>query len=498
MLTLLVRAFLGRTVQFCGTPDACYYLGLGQSLARGEGFRARFLFDFQQAHPTLPNTGLEYWRPGVSLLLQVLRPFGGVTLRGGVLLATLGGLVFAAAVWHVARRAGCSGWTALGALAICLTLQPVWVNSLSPDSGIFYGAAVAWFLALMTVRWQGYAADLLALGCVLLAYLIRNDVAVLLFVPFAVVLLLRQRAKTAPAWWSSALVLGYLLALLPMHLIYHQVLGTAFPPGTSRVLWLWDLGDFSRYAEPATPARLLQHGIGALLRLRLVTLASILYRVPVLMLGFPSLLFLPVLLVRRAGSPVRLPEWAGTAAFGLTTLAVYALVLPAVGGFAALRSAMGILPFACVLVVLAIRSSTSDRRIAAVLLAGIALANALGGFMDARRLIADANLFAETDRAEAAALRTAGALPGQAVIMINDPVQFSVTTGYATVALPGNGPAAMGEVVRLYGVTDVLLDSLHPPVALPVLLGSLPPAQVTELPEEHTLLLHLAHTPAKP
>lgn len=506
VLALGLRALLARQVQFCGTPDACYYLSLGQSLAAGKGFQARFLFDYQQAHPALPNTGLEYWRPGVSLLLLLLKPLGGVTLRGGVMLAALTGVLFAAAAWHIARRAGQSRWIALGALALCLFLEPTWIGSLSPDSGVFYGVCVAWFLALLTVRWQGYGADLAALGCVALAYLIRNDLAVLLLLPLLAVLWLRRResaikARTAPGWWTWAMLGGFFLALVPMHVVYWRVLGTAFPAGTARVLFLWDLGDFSRYGEPVSLHTLLAHGATGLIAQRVTTLATVLYRVGALMLGFPALLFLPVLLMRDsrdgAAARTRLPEWVGPALFAAVALAVYALVLPAIGGFSALRTAMGLLPLLCVLVVLAIARAARTPRLAAVLVCGVVGANAVSGLMESRRVLADGNAIAANDRAEAGALRALGADPRRAVVLTGDPVQFSATTGFAAVALPGNGLRAMAAAARDFGVTHVILDSNALPAPLPELRSRFGAVGATELAGEHRLILELRAVAAK-
>ena len=75
--------------------------------------------------------------------------------------------------------------------------------------------------------------------------------------------------------------------------------------------------------------------------------ATIIYRVLVLMLGYPALVFLPTLAVRDGGQKngaARLPELAGPVAFGAIVLLVYCLVLPAVGLFSALRSSTALMP----------------------------------------------------------------------------------------------------------------------------------------------------------
>src|SRR5581483_8696685 len=171
LFVVAVRVWFARKVTFCGTPDSCYALGVAQDLARNHAFRVPFLFDLQLNHLAVPNTGLEYWRPGVSLLFALLKPFGGVTLHGALVIATLAGVVWASAAWFVAERATASRKIALASYALCLLLSPGWGGSLTPDPTLFYAAAIAWFLALFTVKRQGLVQDVLALVCVGVAYM---------------------------------------------------------------------------------------------------------------------------------------------------------------------------------------------------------------------------------------------------------------------------------------------------------------------------------------
>ena len=510
----LLRVLLSRPLSFCGTPDACFYLGMAQSLAGGHGFHARFLYDFQQAHLALPNTGIEYWRPGISLLLLPLKLFGGITLQSSIVLTTLVGLLLAAAAWHIAVFNYADRRIALGAFALCLLSSPTWIGSATPDSGLYYGAAVAWFLALFTVRRQGLPQDLLALVCVCLAYLIRNDAAMLL-VPLAAVLWRRHTtatdhgiAKGSSPEYALLMLAGFLLALAPMHLLYRAVLGHAFPSGTLKVFFLNDLGDFVRYDDPVSLQTLLAHGVGHLLLFRVATLATVLYRVAVLMIGYPALIFLPGLfLTRRKGpapdayqrQPSRLlPEGTGPLSFALVTLLIYSLVLPAVGGFSALRTAVGLMPLISVLVVAAILRTVRTPRLAAWTAGAVIAANALSGLMEARRDLPLANMIGAADRDEAQGLASLGADPGRAVVLTNDPVQFSVTTGYAAVALPSNGLDAVAHAAHDFHATHVILDTNSLPASPAELAERLHPLRSTTLSREHSLILELPQTLPEP
>lgn len=499
LLVIAMRLWLARPLSFCGTPDACYYVGMAQNLATGHGFRARFLYDFQLPHLSLPNTGIEYWRPGISLLLYLLKPMGGATLHGSIAVTVLVGVLYAASAWHIAMQAYGDRRLALGSFALMLLSSPVWGASLTPDSALYYGAAVAWFLALFTVRWQGIWADIIALLCVCAAYLIRNDAALLLL-PLLAVLWARRRSGGggASAGYVGAVLIGFLIALVPMHLIYRAVLGTAFPGGTAQVLYLNDLSDFLLYKQPATLHTLLGHGVKHLLVFRLVTLFTVVYRILALMIGYAALVFLPGLFVRDAdgaGSREqttgrRWPDLTGPVVFLVAMLFVYTMVLPAIGGFSALRSAEGVMPFVSVLVMVAVVRVSRTPRVAVALATAVIVANAVSGLMDDRRDVPTMNKTGDADRKEAQALRAMGAGPANAVVITPDPVQFSVTTGYPAIATPGNGLDAVTQVARDFHATHVILDT-EDPATRDELNRRFHPLRSAVLVPEHTLILEL-------
>lgn len=517
-VVVVVRLWLGRRLAFCGTPDACYYLGMAQNLAAGQGFHARFLFDLQQAHLALPNTGIEYWRPGISLVLALLKPFGGVTLHSSVALTVLVGVLYAGSAWHLAMRAYGDRRLALGSFALTLLSSPAWTGSLTADSGLYYGAAVAWFLALFTVGWQGVIADVIALGCVCLAYMVRND-AVLLLAPMLAVLWGRYRSagksdgagsagrgKRSSIAYAAVMIVGFFSALAPMHLLYRAVLGTAFPGGTAQALYLNDLSDFLLYRQPVNVHTLLAHGVKHLVVFRLVTLFTVVYRIGALMIGYAALVFLPGLFLgeRNGGTaagvrnPVQQRQWpelTGALVFLVTILFVYSMVMPAIGGFSALRSAVGVMPLISVLVMVGIVRVARTPRVAVALASAVLIANTVSGFMDDRRDVPAMNKIGDVDRDEAKGLALMGATPANAVVLTNDPVQFSVTTGYSAVGMPINGLDAIAEVARDLHVTHVMLDTEALPAPSDELSRQLHPLRSAVLPTEHTLILELPHEP---
>lgn len=506
LAVLALRIWFARKVNFCGTPDSCYALGLAQGLAKYHVFHAPFLFDLQLRHLQVPNTGIEYWRPGVPLLLYLLRALNGTTLHGSLVITALAGVVWAAAAWVVAMRSTGNSRIALASYTLCLLLPPAWIGSLTPDPTLFYAAAIAWFLALFTVRRQGLVQDLIALFCVAAAYMIRND-AGLLLVPLVAVLayryhagaMARQRGETPSAGssfvYALAMLIGFFLALAPMHLLYRCVLGTAFPPGSSQALYLNDLTDFNKYGAPVSLHTMLSYGAKHLLAVRINTAALILYRVLALVLGYAALVFLPSLAVRgeRPGeAEASLPELVGPVYFGAAVFVVYSLVLPAVGVFSALRTATGLLPSVSVVVVLAILRCARTSRLAWALNCTVLAIYLVSGIMDDRRSIDPMNAIGDADRAEAKTLAEMGAEPGPGtIVMTPDPVQFSVTTGYPAIPMPSNGlDAITNEALDLHA-SHAILDGEHLPGSSAEVKEKLHPLQIRTVPGWSVLLLEL-------
>jgi hypothetical protein len=477
LLVALIECIFARKVTFCGTPDSCAYLALGESLSRHHGFRENFLFQYQFVAPHLPTHGIEYWRPGTSLLLLLALPFGGVTLHSSLAVTMLAGICLALAAWRIAMDYSGDRRLACAAYLLCLVLPPLWNAGLSPDSALFYGAFVAWFLALLRVHFRSYWEDVAALLCVAGVSLIRND-AILLLIPLLCVLWKRhcRRQPGASPAYATLLLLGFLAANLPVPLLDHAILGTALPPGAGGALYLTDLSELTAYAAPATLHTMLAHGLVALVKLRVTTLPQMLYRIIWVEIGVGAI-FLPILALRRDQKP-RLPELTGAFAFLASILFVYGLILPAIGGFSALRSFTGLLPLTAVLIVAAILSLDANSAVRRTLFAGVFVFYLLTGIMANRRAVAELNHSGDTLRRVASALSAEGLQPtSPAIIMTDDAAQFSETTGYAAIPLPSNGwPGIQAAIADLQPARlilspeeyDNLRDHLGTALAQPV------------------------------
>lgn len=492
---LLLRLWMGRQVTFCGVPDSCAYLALGESLSRHHGFAINFLYQYQFVGHHLPAHGIEYWRPGVSFLLLLAQPFGGVTLFSSMVIATLAGIALALAAWKIAMDYSGDRSLACGSYLVCLVLPQLWNGSLTADSTLFYGAFAAWFLALFTVRFQGYVTDALALFCVAAVDLIRND-SILLLIPLLVVLWMRWRSgqkKGNSVPYAVAIIVGYFTARVPMDVVNYDVLGNMFQGQSLHVLYLTDLSDLGRYNQPSTLHTMLAEGIAKLVRLRIATVPFIVYRMVFLEIGFAIIFLFGLTLQRRDNEPAALPELAGGLSFALTVLCIYGLVIPAVGIFSSLRSFAGILPLICVLIVLSMYRA-SPTGIVRRLIVAVLLFYSIEGIMADRRAVTTGNHIGDRDRLVAAYLAEHGAIAGHSsLVMTGDSAQFSETTGYPAIPLPSNGLLATQQAVHDFAPAYVLLNEEDGPNATQTqMLATLKPVNVAIVPETRMMVLTMA------
>src|SRR5215472_4542589 len=176
LAVLGLRLVLASHVAFCGWRDGCFYYTLARQLAGHHGFMLPFVWNYQVGNIQLPNPALQYWRPGMSLILALPSLVGDevTLLSAAVMNAVATVLLSLSAAWLAWRTIGDRLATLL-AYVLCLSLTPLWSLPLTPDSALFYAVAVAWFLALVSVEHSGIAGELFGVVLIGVAYFIRND-----------------------------------------------------------------------------------------------------------------------------------------------------------------------------------------------------------------------------------------------------------------------------------------------------------------------------------
>lgn len=486
-LTLATRLWMSLKVASCGVPDSCTYFALASALRNHHHFILNFLFDYQVPHPRLPATGLEYWRPGTSLLIVLFSPFGVTHLTAGIA-GLLAQLALGACAYVTALRFTGERILASISFLLCLSTPLLWQSSLFSDSQIFYAAAVGWFLFLFRADEVKFQRDIAAFLCSGLAYLIRND-AILLIGPLLIVLFMRMRGadySRKSVLRASTVLAGFLLSMAPALILTWKVTGSPFAPGSGRVIFLNDLSEFAVYGQALDRHSWLSPGVRMLAQLRLVTLLQSVHRTIFLLIGLESAFLLgSVRWIRGPEAGQRLiPYWS----FILILLGVYCMVLPGIGGLAFVRSIQALLPFLFSLVAIGIFEWSRDVRTAILLGCALVAYQSIDGATQAMHSVSRGR----ADRQQLLKMKNlivGNLLPGDAnpVVMSDFPAQFAVTTGLSSVPFPVNGPGAVRAAVQNFGVCCLVVTGRE----ADELQGTSFLSSVTPIPDSDMFLLYV-------
>ncbi len=457
-----VRLMVASRVEFCGWRDACFYYTLARQLADHHGFVLPFVWNYQVGDAQLPNPALQYWRPGMSLILALPSLFGrDVTLLSAAVLNAAATVVLSLSAAWLAWRALSDRAAALFAYVLCLTLSPLWTMPLTPDSALFYAVAAAWFLALVAVERCSLAGELLGVALIGVAYFIRND-AVVLGASLAGILAVRLvRAHgndiRGEMRRAAALAIAFLAALLPTHLLLAAVNGHFLNSAIDHVIFLRGLDDFRHYGGALDFHTWIADGIGTLVNVRVAALVATAHNVFVLCGQFPTLLALlgaAIVATRRRRD---YGGWfLGPALFFAALVGSYILVLPVIADHAVPRSVATLLPTFAVLAVIAVREVTTSVRAQAMIVGAAALLGVVHGLGTAHGMTAQFHRLRGEYLAEARLMEDVDGKRRPIVAMVESPAPFTTTTGIPSVPLPSNGIAGVQQAIARYGVTDVV------------------------------------------
>jgi hypothetical protein len=260
--------------------------------------------------------------------------------------------------------------------------------------------------------------------------------------------------------YTIGLAGGFLLALLPAHLLTYLLTGQPANSSIGAVLFLNDLADFSRYGDNLDFATWIGQGVRRLVVLRVSVFMQIVHHLlvlfgePVTMMALIAALF-GVLSNRRAAF---LSGLIGPFSFLVAIVVVYSVALPAIGDHATLRSFTGLLPVLAALAAVGSAEITSTRRGFVALAAGVAAFSAIDGVDRARTELDKGRKALAEYRSEARIIEQASRSAEPALAMVRNPAVFTTTTGIRSVSLPTNGSLAVQAAARKFGATAIVTD----------------------------------------
>jgi len=474
LLAALWGGVLALAVQQPGYTDAYYYFNAAQRLAMGHGLTDATLWVYLNAPDHLPGPSHTYWMPLASLAQAASMALFGASF-GGAQVASLLAFVGLAALgaW--------TGWTIGG------TLRMLWLSALlvlfsgfftpfwtTTDTFALFGlVGAACLLALGQGRATGRPRWFALAGTLAgLAHLARADGALLAGV-VVLVALWPGRSVTRRGAIAATLsgALAYALVMLPWLLRNLAETGAPLPLGGAAAIWLRGYDELANYPPGASASAFFDWGLGNILRSRWDALRASLGTFVAVETWVVLGPFALAGLWRRRRDPLALGVALYAAALHIVMTVIFAY--PGMRG-GLFHSSAALLPFwaAYGLVGLDAGVGWAARRrrwpraqaqavfsgaliaMAALLSVGVLLTrlpawNASG--QDAAALLAD--------------------LPGEAVIMANDPPAIYYHTGRAGVVVPNASPAAIPEIAARYGVTHLLLDANRTAPFAPLFAG---------------------------
>jgi hypothetical protein len=468
--------------------DAHYYFGGALQLARGHGFTEPYVWNYLGPARALPAPSHLYWMPLTSLVaapfIALAELLAGRALPNDMLFrAAQIPMVLAASAlppltYAVAHRITGRRRHALAAAALTTFSAFYFPNWPNTDAFAVFALAAAGAIFVHVHRPAGRYTPLVTGLLCGLAHLARADGVLVLLSLLAFVAVTSRPATLSPVTRHLALIsLGYCVIMAPWFLRNLLVAGAPLAPGGTRALWLTSYDDLFVY-DPAllTFDRFLAPGWGAIARDKWEALASNLQSFVATQTNIFGLPFVLVGGWRLRGE--RLVQLA--LLYGLALLAAMSLAFTFPGprgGF--FHSATALLPFVWP-VALAGLDAVVDfiaRRLrhwqpekskpvftTLFVLGGVALTVAVAW----GKLIGADPRDPPSAQADRVYAEVGAALPGDAVVAVNNPPAFHYFTGRAAIVIPNGGPEELLRAMDDFGARWLVLDRNIVPALWPL------------------------------
>ncbi len=472
VLGLCVAGLAAVWVQAPGYMDADYYQATAERLASGQGFTEPFLWNYLDDPSGLPHPSHLYWMPLTSLVAAVPMTLFGIHFRIAqipfiLLIASLP-LLTASTALHLGlgeRKAWLAG------LLACTSgfYLPYFVTTDTFSIFAVLGSVSLWMMAMAArkptaLRWLFVGAFI---G---LAHMARADGLLLLVPAMLAVWYAGSRRFSA----AVLVLVGYGILMAPWWTRNTLLLGTPFPQGASRSIWLVRYDELYSYpASILTPERWWNAGWETLLQTRgealLTNLQSLLA-----VNGYVYLAPLMIVGIQRCWKHalVRIAM-----AYLILLILVMSLVFPHIGargGF--FHSSAALMPVLWALAVEGLERIVfwvGERRgwepvqpLAVFNTAAITLGAVLAVFLYWGRVIgpdpsrpvwaSSSALYSDVEEQ----LKALDPEPG--IVAVNNPPGFHRASDLEAVVIPNGDTDTLHQVVERYDVEWIVLEANHP------------------------------------
>ncbi len=519
----LVGAFaITRLIAAPGYTDVYYHFNAAARLASGQGLTDPYVWTYIGALDHLPMPSHLYWMPLTSVIAGLSMSLFGVSYAVAQLpFVLLFALTACVGFWLGGRIGGTArhAWVAGLVTLFSGFYTKFWgeIDTFAPYALvgslclIFMGVGAGFKPAPTEARQvvplrRALFVWFLAGALAALGHLTRADGLLLLIVGVLVILWegwrtraqhVSHRTMGAPlreiGLSLAALMVGYLLVMLPYFFRNLQAIGSPLPLGGTQSIWFGEYNDIFNFPPDSSPATLFAHGLDAFIQSRstalvnnfwtLVAVEGLIVMTPLMLIGW-----------WRRRDPLLLPF--GLYALGLHLAMTFVFPFPGYRG-GLLHSAAALIPFWAALGVAGLddavdwiarrRRRWNPRSAKAVFSGGlVAVAVCLSAYIGVTGQVAA--------RTPVLYLELKQKLPADARILSDDPPELYYYTGMGGATLPNDPPEALLDVARRYHIDYLLLkdDAGSIPAPLLSILDS-PPDFLTPLPFDSARLYAIHH-----
>ncbi len=452
--------------------DAEYYFAGAISLSRGDGFADNFIWNYLSDPTSLPVPSHQYWMPLTSILSALSLDLFEGQFRSAQLPFIILTIAIPLISAYLALRFHGDSKLAMysGLFAIfSVIFLPFMVTTDTFGLYMLLGAGFFWLLTeniqIQKIR------NWIVVGIIsAAAHLARADG--LLFMVVALLTIWITGKRRGPS--TLYVLIGYALTMLPWWLHNLDVTGAIMSPNSTKVLWTLSYDElFSYPSAKLTIEHWLSAGIGEIVGVRL---NALLQNIQSLVL-VNGMVFLGPFMVIGAVRFRERPLIRLCAGYLVLLLIIMSLVFPfsgARGGF--FHSSSAVMPFLWVLAPIGLFESIkfgAERRgwdlvgaqkvfgAAAVILAllttvGLFYIRVIGSGKEETVWSSSHAVYESVDTwFENSDLE-------DQLVAINNPPGFYVASGMKSVVIPDGGVMELREVIELFGVEWVVLDSNNP------------------------------------
>ena len=442
--------------------DAFYHINAANRWIKGEGLTDAYLWNYIGLPDSLPTPSHTYWMPMPTLLasvgmwlFQAPDVYAAAQFPFMILLVLLGYMTF-----HLAFMLDGNlrhAWVAGIIVILGGFYGRFWGTTETFTPYAVFGAACLIMLGKGMMQqhmiWFGLAGGLSAA-----AHLTRADGILLLFVGGIIAL---NRHWMRSVRLIIALVLGYLIVMMPWFVRNHMTIGRPLPLGGAQSIWYREYNDLFKYVPTATAETFFAEGLGLLVQSRwqslsvglgtLVAVEGIIVMTPLMFVA---------LLRRRHERFLRPFMIYALFLHGAMTL-VFAFPGYRGGLF---HSSAALFPFWVTLGVIGLddtvdwltryRRHWRPKQAKYIFTVGLLVIVASLTFYLG-------NLNRRHSQIPMLYQDVASMIPSGGRVLINDPAQFYYFTGIGGVVLPNESPDVIPHIAAKYGVDYLLIEALH-------------------------------------